>query len=196
MALMRLLTTCVLSVATVLAGFPSAGQENVDRQYAIKAAYLYNFGRYVQWPDASFSSRKAPFVIGILGTDPFGGDLDRIAAAKKMGGRPIVIRRFNSLDDYTPCHLLFVPRGIDPQAQRAAIERLARAHVLLVGETPHFARRGGTINFFNRQNKVRFKINQAAADRSRLKISAKLLRLAELVEDDTRQEQSTTDKPS
>lgn len=165
-------------------------QSVISREYTIKAAYLYNFARYVRWPAGTFRNEQDPFVIGVLGTDPLGNDLDRIARTKKIDGRRIVIRRFDSLDKYSPCHVLFVPRSVEPKRQIEAIGRLRKSPVLLVGETPGFAERGGTINFFIRQNKVRFEINQKAAKRGGLKISAKLLNLAKLVKEDKGSKQS------
>jgi len=169
-----------------LAITPLRAQSVISREYTIKAAYLYNFGRYVTWPKECFATAQSPFVIGVLGVDPFGDALDSIAAGKRVGGRRIVVRRFASLGEWEFCHVLFVPRSTDPQQQLDTIARLRSAHVLLVGETPGFARRGGSINFFVEQNKTRFEINQEAAEREQLKISAKLLSLARLVRTDNR----------
>jgi hypothetical protein len=162
----------------------SADESGVSREYTIKAAYLYNFARYVQWRTDSFRSDQDPFVIGVLGTDSLGEDLDRIAQAKKVEARKIVVYRFPSPDKYRPCHILFVPRTVEAGQQIETIGRLRSSPVLLIGETPGFAERGGTINFFIEQNRVRFEINQQAARRAGLKISAKLLNLAKLVSED------------
>jgi hypothetical protein len=163
----------------------SVAQEVISREYTIKAAYLYNFGRYVKWPDGTFHSDAVPFVIGVFGTDPFGSSLDDIAAAKNVDGRKIVLRRFSALNDYTPSQILFVPKSTDPQLQIEIIQKLRDLPVLLVGETPAFAQRGGTINFFIEENKLRFTVNQQAAIHSGLRISAKLLSLAKLIDEDT-----------
>jgi hypothetical protein len=162
----------------------SADESGLSREYTIKAAYLYNFARYVQWRADAFRSDQDPFVIGVLGTDPLGDDLDRIAQAKQIEARKIVVYRFPSPDKYRPCHIFFVPRTVEPRQQIETIGRLRNSPVLLIGETPGFAERGGTINFFIEQNKVRFEINQQAAKRAGLKISAKLLSLAKLVSED------------
>ena len=167
----------LLSFCAVVAAVGSStalAQEDISREYTIKAAYLYNFGRYVTWPEGAFSEADTPFVIGVLGTDPFGEVLDTIAAEKKIEGRRIEVRRFASLDQYTPCHILFVNHSVDPEEQLDVIRRLGDSPVLLVGETPAFAERGGVMNFFVEENKVRFEINPLAAERAQLKISAKL----------------------
>jgi hypothetical protein len=166
----------------------STAESAINRESTIKAAYLYNFGRYVRWPSGTFRSDQDSFVIGVLGADTLDVDLDRIARAKKIEGRSIVIRRFTSLKKYSPCHVLFVPASVKPEQQLETIGRLQKVPVLLVGETPGFAERGGTVNFFIEENKIRLQINQQAAERAGLKISAKLLHLAVLVkQDDGRQ---------
>ena len=166
---------------------------SISREYTIKAAYLYNFALYVRWPAGSFRNEQDPLVIGVLGTDPFGDNLKRIARVKKIEDRRLVIRHFDSLDEYSPCHILFVPRSVEPERQLKVIRRLRNSPVLLVGETPKFAERGGTVNFFIQQNKIRFEVNRQAVERTGLKISAKLLSLAKLVDDDSAEERPAAD---
>jgi hypothetical protein len=151
------------------------------REYAIKAAHLYQFGRYVPWPANSFANDGSPLVIGVLGEDPFGGVLQEIARTKRIEGRPIVVRRFASMAEYTPCNILFVVSSLSPEQKTAALQKARRSSLLLVGEEPGFAEHGGTASFFLEENKVRFEINVEAAKREQLKISSKLLSLAKLV---------------
>jgi hypothetical protein len=186
---MTILFRAILGAALLGSMVPRAVAQSVDesginREYTIKAAYLYNFARYVQWPANAFRDNQDPFVIGVLGSDPLGDDLDRIAQAKQVEARKIVVYRFPSPDKYRPCHILFVPRSVEPRQQIETIGRLRNSPVLLIGETPGFAERGGTVNFFIEQNRVRFEINQKAGQRANLKISAKLLSLAKLVNGD------------
>ena len=182
-----LLLPAIVWAATLAAG-PSClwaqSEEDaaINREYAIKAAYLYHFGAYVQWPARSFADSEAPFVIGVVGTDPFGHVLDQIARTKRIDGRPIVVKRFASMADYAPCHILFVPSSAGPAEKAAAIRKAHGTAVLLVGENPGFARQGGTIGFFVEENKVRFEINLEVAKRQQLRISSKLLSLAKIVE--------------
>jgi hypothetical protein len=176
-----------LASAAMLAAGASGIQAQSDedsessREYAIKAAYLYQFGRYVQWPADVFPSPQSPLVIGVLGPDPFGGLLEEIARTKRIDGRPIVIRRFASMAEYTPCNILFVGASVSPEQKAAAIAKAQKAPVLLVGEEPGFAKHGSTINFFLEDNRIRFEINTEAARQKQLKISSKLLSLAKIV---------------
>jgi hypothetical protein len=154
---------------------------DINREYAIKAAYLYQFGRYVQWPSPAFAGDRAPLVIGVLGTDAFGGILDEIARTKQIDGRVIVVRRFATMAEYTPCHILFINATARAEDKEAAIRKLQGVPTLLVGEEPGFAEHGGMVNFFQDENKIRFEINTEIARQARLKISSKLLSLAKIV---------------
>ncbi len=179
------LWVAVLGLTTFLAGGAAAraqsDDDGIDREYAIKAAYLYQFGRYVQWPAATFADERSPLVIGVLGQDPFGGILEEIARTKRIDGHPIVVRRFASMADYTACHILFITSSVAPEQKAAALQKLQGTPTLLVGEEPGFAKEGGAINFFLEENKIRFEINMEIAKQDQLKISSKLLSLARLV---------------
>lgn len=156
----------------------------VESEYVVKAAYLYNFAYYIQWPSGSFADDRSPFKIGILGNDPFGDALEKIARDKRINGRQIVISRFSSLSDYTPCHILFVASSADQNVADwlPTIRKTQNYPILTVGDSPGFARQGGTINFYIKQNKVRFEINKEVAKQEQLKISSKLLSLAKIVD--------------
>lgn len=154
----------------------------VNREYPLKALFLYNFGGYVEWPVTAFLGPDQPFVIGVLGPAPLLDTLSDIAASKKIGQRRIVIQHFLSVEAIRSCQILFVTRGVSPQEQRQAVEKLVNQPVLIVGESDGFARSGGTVNFFVESNKIRFEINPEAARQQQLKISSKLLALARIVQ--------------
>ncbi len=153
----------------------------VNREYPLKALFLYNFGGYVEWPAEAFSSAQDPFIIGVLGSSPVEVTLKEIAATKRVNGRKLVVQRLASLDSATPCQILFIARDVAPQQQAAVINRLQNHPVLIVGESPGFAAHGGCVNFVVEANKIRFEINIDSAKRHQLKISAKLLALAKIV---------------
>jgi hypothetical protein len=156
---------------------------NPRHEYNVKAAFLYSFGRYAEWPAEVFQRENAPFVIGVLGQDPFGGALDQIAEKKRIARRAIEVRHFNSLDECEACQILFISKTVPAEQRAAVIRQLAAKPVLLVGETPGFAREGGTLNFFLDQDTVRFELNINCVKRQRLTVDAKLLTLATVVEE-------------
>jgi YfiR/HmsC-like len=149
-------------------------------EYLIKAAYLYKFALFVDWPADAFASRQAPITIGIIGTDPFDTALDRTVQNKRINDRPVVARRLQWNQDLRQCHILFVSAS---EASRTdeIVARLQGLPVLIVGETPEFAQRVGSIGFAIDQNKVKLEVNLEHAKRARLNISANLLRVARIV---------------
>ena len=186
--------TCGLRAATFLLAVlaqslpqpPAEAQQpesgNLPNEYTVKAVFLYSFGRYVEWPDSAFANPSDPFVIGIVGEDPFGGTIDEIAAKKTIHDRRIVVQRFPSVEQYKPpCHILFVSRSVAADRQTALIEATQGKTVLIVGETSGFAERGAAANFFVDGDRIRFEINADAARRAYLHMDAKLLSLGKPV---------------
>jgi hypothetical protein len=157
-------------------------RSDVPKEHTLKAVFLYSFGRYVEWPKTAFDTAKAPFVIGMLGEDLFGGALDEIAKKRTVQGRAIVIKRFANLAAYKPpCHILFVSRSLTGEEQAAVIAKTAGKPVLVVGETPGFAEHGGPANFVTDADRISIEINVDSARRAQLRIDARLLRLAKRV---------------
>lgn len=153
-----------------------------SREYRIKAAYLYQFGRYVEWPPKTFSTPQSPFVIGVLDGDPIAADLEQIARIKKIQDRPIQVRRFSTPDEVRACHILYLSASLPPETQAEIIRRMRRKGVLPVGESNDFLDWGGAIRFVVEENKVRVFIDRKAAEREGLTISAKLLQVAHVVD--------------
>jgi hypothetical protein len=167
-----------LALLCLSLGRQASGQ--APTEYEVKAAFLYNFGKFVEWPSDAFRDRDPALVLGILGTDPFGETLDRIVGAKQAQGRRIAIRRLKKLDEIKRCHILFV--SASEEAQLAAIMRAINgAPVLTVSDMQRFTDRGGAIDLYLEQRKVRFNINLRATDRARLKMSSQLLKIAAAV---------------
>jgi hypothetical protein len=152
------------------AAAPMARQAPLE--YEVKAAFLLNFGRYVQWP----SPPSDRFHLCLLGANPFGTRLETIVAGEMWHDKAIDIRRIQDLREARSCHVLYVPASATEQFLAAGPASLHS--VLTVGETRDFLLQGGMIHLFVEQNKVRFSINQAAAETSGLQISSRLLRLA------------------
>jgi hypothetical protein len=154
---------------------------NQQYEYNVKAAFLYSFGRYVEWPKDAFAERSGAFILGVCGEDSFGQILDRIAQAKTIQGHKIIIQKMASIEELQPCHILFVSRSITPEQQTSIIKKTQGKSVLVVGEVPGFADRGGGVNFFLEGGTVRFEINVEAVRQEKLMLDAKLLNLGKKV---------------
>lgn len=167
--------------AAALAG-PAVAQRTPEREfeYRVKAAFLYNFAKFVDWPAAAFPEPKSPFNLCVLGDDPFGPSLDQTVAGESVGGRPIALQRGARLAELKGCHLLFVSRA-EGGRQRELLAALHDGPVLTVGESRSFLDDGGMIDLVLEGNKVRFEVSLPAVEKSPLKISSKLLRLARQV---------------
>jgi hypothetical protein len=176
-----LLAVVVLGLSFFTATVQAQQVTTIDREYTIKAAFLYHFLTYIDWPEGTFVDSKQPFVIGVYQTDPFGAVLDKIAATKNVEGRPIEIRRLQSTDKLLECHIVFMAGTVEAAVQQNVLGLLANSHVLCVGETEDFVELGGAAQFFVEGNKVRFAFNTDVVDRSNLKVSSKLLSLAKIV---------------
>jgi len=168
-------------VALLALALPAWGaQEKAPSEYEVKAAYLFNFAKFTEWPAAAFPHENASIVLGVLGKDPFGGFLDRTFAGQKLGSRCFEIRRGARLEEIGPCHILFI---CDSESDRleGILEGLRTLNVLTVSDIEKFAASGGTLGFVMDEKKVRFEANPEAAQRAGLKLSSKLLKLARVV---------------
>lgn len=167
--------------ALTLLGLLANGGDGID-EYQLKAAFLSKFVKYVTWPSERTSPKDAPFVMGVLGTDPFGARLDETFKGRKLDDHPIVVRRLAGFEGIASVHVLFVP-GRETKHLEQVIALTAGAGVLLVGESSDFALDGGVINFYVEGGKLRFEINTDSAKRQKLRVSSDLLKLARIVGD-------------
>lgn len=154
-----------------------SAQDSTPTEYQIKAAFLFNFAKFVEWPPSAFAGTNSPIVIGILGDNPFGNDLARTVRDKTLNNRPLVIEEFHSPVEATNCHILFISTSEKARLSQI-VEALRGASVLTVGEMDRFTEAGGMINFVREGNKMRFQINEVAAKSAGLKVSSKLSSLA------------------
>jgi len=160
-----------------------AGDASDSSEYLIKAGFIYNFAKFVEWPSTSFPQSDSPIVIGVLGTDPFGNVLDHIVADKKIGSRGFVVRRYKwgkDLKDLRDCQILFISASEKAHTDEV-VEFVKWLPILTIGETPGFAERGGVIRFTLEDNRVRFEVNVDAAHKANLNISSRLLTLAKII---------------
>lgn len=175
--LIRLLPALVL---LLLASPAALAQKAASLEYGVKAAFLYNFTKFVEWPRSAFDERGS-LRLCVLGEDPFGKSLSTAVEGEEVQGRPITLLRIDSLDDPRLCHLLFLGHT-ETERFPAVLAAVRGAPVLTVGEAPGILDKGAGINFLLQDGKVRFEINQAAVEAHGLKMSSKLLRLATRVE--------------
>ena len=170
----------VLGVSLAVGGGGGASTEGVD-EYTLKAAILSKFVKLVNWPEERLGD-KAPLVLAVYGEDPFGKRLDEIFAKRKDDERKVVLKRLSKLEELAHAHVVFLPQG-EMERLSEVLKVTQQAGVLLIGESDGFAARGGAINFYTEEDKVRFEINPEAAKRQKLKISSDLLKLARIVKD-------------
>lgn len=172
----RWLQSLVFAVA-ILVALPGRSAEPVTKEYQLKAAFLYNFTKFVDWPTNRLGNQNDPIRIGVLGTNPFGEELAKAVEGRTQNGHPFLVTNLTAATEAAAVHLLFVPRG-----QEAALEVVAAdAGLLTVGESEAFAQQGGVITFTMEAEKIRFEINLDAAEKGGLKISSRLLQLAKVV---------------
>lgn len=166
--------SAVLAVA--LLAVPLRAQDAVSDEHRVKAAYLYNFFKYVEWPASA--SQQGPMFICVAGRNPFGDVLKETLAGETINGRTLDTRTI--LEPEENCHMVFVPDG----ATASAYLRAARGTATLtVGERPDFIAQGGIVAFYKAGGNIRFTINPTAAERVNLRISARLLELAQIADD-------------
>jgi hypothetical protein len=156
----------------------AGGADEVSLEYKVKAAFLLNFTKFIEWPQSAFADPEAPFGMCVLGKDPFGQALDAVAEGETVQGHKLIVRRLTELPTAQNCQLLYIDASTP---ELGKILAGARPGVLTVGEGQAFVREGGMIGFVLDNHKVRFDINQAAGERCALKFSARLLTLARMV---------------
>lgn len=157
-------------------------QKSVYDEYSVKAAYLYNFAKFVKWPAEMFADPSLPLTICIFGRDPFGSSLD-IVKDKTVMGKKLLINRYTRIEELKDCHIMFISPSEEKNLS-IILEKVKDMHILTVSDMDGFAQRGGTINLIRIKNKIHFEINIDAAQRSGLQISSRLLQLAKIIKED------------
>lgn len=177
----RIIPACFLLVVSMLVRPASFCAENIrsPSENEIMAAFLYNFTKYIEWPPDSFPDVSSNFSICILGEDSFGSIIDPLRE-KTVNNRRISLKRIKNAVDSPGCNVLFISSS---EMNRLAeiIAFTGQRNILTVSDMERFARNGGIINFYIKNNKVKFRINIDAARRANLKISSYLLELAEII---------------
>lgn len=160
---------------------PSFAAGPDSREYVLKAGYIYNFTKFIKWPKgATRAIENGGLKFCLAGEDPFGKILDRFSEKLKKKNKILVITAPVSYEEMPQCHILFVSSS-EKSNVRKIIRRVSKHPVLVIGDTPGFAKKGVGINFFLQQNKIRFEINRQALERAGLTVSSELLNLARIV---------------
>jgi hypothetical protein len=157
----------------------TASAQTID-EYQVKAAFLYNFAKFVEWPALTFKTDKDPLRICVLGQNPFGNALVETAGGKTVVGRPLVVSDISDVSQGADCQILFIGSS-ERKRLRSIFTELRATGVLTVGETEGFAVQGGIVNFKLEDGRVRLEINIEAAGQAKLRISSKVLSLAQIV---------------
>lgn len=149
-------------------------------EYELKAMFLYNFPKFIEWTADSFSNDTAPFVVGVLGNDPFSGQLDQTMKGKSLNARPVVVKHFKWGQNLRECHLLFIS-GSEQKRLAQILDSLRGSSVLTISDINSFCQLGGVIGLELENKKIQFIVNLDTADQAKLRISSKLLSLAKRV---------------
>ena len=167
----------LLSLSSVLRAAPAGGGSS---EYAVKAAFLYHFAQFVEWPERAFKAEDSPLVYCTVGADPFQGALDTSLSGKVIGKHPVQVRHLRQPQEAHQCQVVFIGEE-ERKSLTAVLASTKDSPVLVVGESEGFVGSGGMIGFCLEENKIRFDINLEGAEKAGLKISAKLLSLAKTV---------------
>ena len=150
-------------------------------EYRVKALFLYNFTQFVEWPVESFRDPSDAFSICVVAPSPFeAGELDRAIKGKRIDSHPLAVRLIRDANQTSGCHIVFISAASIKKG-KGAMSDPKLTGLLTVGEAPGFALAGGVINFLVKDGRVRLEINLGSAERAKLRVSAKLLKLAEIV---------------
>lgn len=166
--------------AILLVLLPSAAATASPSEYQLKAVFLFNFAAFVEWPGNAFAAPDAPFTICVLGDDPFGENLDAAVRGESVAGHPLAVKRYRSAREVEACQILFIG-GSELGQLDSILSGLGGRSILTVSDIARSAERGAIIQFANDRNRVRLRINVAAARSAGLTLSSKLLRPAEIV---------------
>ena len=153
----------------------------VSREYQIKGVLLYNLSQFVEWPSTAFTNDASPLRIGILGQDPFEGVLDAIVREETAGHRRLVVDRYQNVEEIKRCHILFISSS-EQNRIFTTFSKLANRPILTVGDADEFIQQGGMVKFYkNEEDKIRLQVNLNAVKAAQLSMSAKLLRVADVL---------------
>jgi hypothetical protein len=168
----------IVVIMWLLIGLPGMQAQNAKpSEYDVKAAYLFNFSRFVEWPAKTAETANDSFAICVLGRDPFGTALNTTVARETVAGKNVVAKQILSPQDADHCRVLFISSSEDRRLKQI-LDVLGTASILTVSDLPRFTERGGMVQFVLAENRVRFEVNSAITERAGLTLSSELLKVA------------------
>jgi len=176
MAVLRRWRALLVLSCLVTPGFGAAA----PGEYQVKAVFLFNFSRFVEWPASAFASPQSPFLVCVFGHDPFGADLDEVVKGESVNGRPLTVRRVRGVAEISECQILFIHQS-EERRLGEVLPALNHRSTLTVSDGPGTARRGVMIRLATVQGRVRMHVNVDEARAAALVISSNILRAAEIV---------------
>ena len=174
-----LLSLCLVALV-LLQGSQHVLAQAPSREYQLKAVFLFNFTQFVNWPDNAFENTQSPLVIGVIGENPFGSYLAQTVSGEKINGHPLAVQNYKNEEEIKSCHILFV-NVAETKKQEQVLEEVQGKNILTVSDQPDFLKEGGMIRFVMNNNKIKLQINMEACKESKMVLSSKLLRLAEII---------------
>jgi hypothetical protein len=169
-----------LWLALFCLGLNEARGETISREYPLKAVFLLNFAQFTDWPTNAFEETNSPFVIGVLGSDPFGSLLSETFRNEQVNGRKLVVEHYRHIEDVKTCHILFISQSESRQVNKIAADLKGRP-VLTVSDIENAEDDGVCVQFITEKNKIRLRINMDSLKAADLTMSSKLLRVAEIL---------------
>jgi len=175
----RAFACLIVSFVSAVTQLSASGEESSSPEYQIKAAFVLNFPKYVDWPPSAFAGTNSPIVIAVFGSNEVGAELEAACRGKIINGRQVMFKRVAAVDDSAGCNILFVGDS-EKRNLPAIFEKLRNSSVLTVGESDDFIEKGGIINLTRHDQKISLEVNLIAAQLAGLRISSKLLRVAKV----------------
>jgi hypothetical protein len=170
---------CLLALV-LLQGSQHVLAQAPSREYQLKAVFLFNFTQFVDWPANAFENAQSPLVIGVIGDNPFGAYLAQTVSGEKINGHPLTVQYYKNEEEIKLCHILFINVN-ETKKQEQVLESVKGKNMLTVSDHPDFLKQDGMIRFVTNNNKIKLQINIDACRESKMVLSSKLLRLAEII---------------
>ncbi len=174
------LAALTLIGSLLLAPIQKSEPQPKPNEYQVKAAFLYNFGRFVDWPSDSVAGEDHSFDICVIGRDPFGRAIDDAIAGGSIDGKPVAAKRILKPQDALNCRILFISSSEESRL-KTILDAVDKSSILTVSDLPQFVQKGGMIQFVLTDNKIRFEVDLASAEKAHLTLSSELLKIATAV---------------